>query len=76
MMAPPSQELEPPANPGRFSLGNWTDAEIEAAIRSGKRPGGRELAPIMPWHAFAALVQAMVAFLRSIKPVNNTLRHC
>jgi mono/diheme cytochrome c family protein len=57
-------------------LGNWTDAEIEAAIRSGKRPGGRELAPIMPWHAFAALVQAMVAFLRSIKPVNNTLRHC
>jgi mono/diheme cytochrome c family protein len=56
-------------------LGNWTDAQIVAAIRTGKRPDGRELAPIMPWHAFAALTdpdaQAMVAFLRSIKPVNN-----
>jgi mono/diheme cytochrome c family protein len=56
-------------------LGGWTDAQIVAAIRAGKRPDGRELAPIMPWRAFAELtdpdVQAIVAFLRSIKPVNN-----
>jgi hypothetical protein len=56
-------------------LGNWTDAQIVAAIRTGKRPDGRELAPIMPYHAFAALtdpdVQAIVAFLRTIKPVSN-----
>jgi mono/diheme cytochrome c family protein len=56
-------------------LGGWTDAQIIAAIRTGKRPDGRELAPIMPWHAFAVLtdadVSAIVAYLRSIKPVVN-----
>jgi mono/diheme cytochrome c family protein len=56
-------------------LGNWTDEQIIAAIRTGKRPDGRELVPVMPWHAFAALtdedVRAMVAFLRTIKPVAN-----
>ena len=47
-------------------LGNWTDAQIVAAIQEGKRPDGRMLAPSMPWHAFAALtkpdVNAIVAF--------------
>src|SRR5882724_3967105 len=27
-------------------LGSWTDAQIAAAITTGKRPDGRELAPI------------------------------
>jgi mono/diheme cytochrome c family protein len=53
-------------------LGNWTDA---AAIQTGARPDGRMLAPIMPYHAFANLtpddVQAIVAFLRSIPPVQH-----
>ena len=56
-------------------LGNWTDAQIVAALTTGKRPDGRELAPIMPWHAFANLtkedVGALVAFLRSLPPVSN-----
>ena len=56
-------------------LGNWTDAQIVAAIQEGKRPDGRMLAPSMPWHAFAALtkqdVNAIVAFLRSLPPVVN-----
>ena len=56
-------------------LGNWTDAQIVAAIQEGKRPDGRTLAPSMPWHAFAALtkpdVNAIVAFLRSLPPVVN-----
>jgi len=56
-------------------LGDWTDAQVVAAIQKGARPDGRLLAPIMPYHAFAALtkqdVEAIVAFLRSVPPVQN-----
>lgn len=56
-------------------LGNWTDAQIVAAIQTGARPDGRMLAPIMPYHAFANLtpddVQAIVAFLHSVPPVQH-----
>jgi hypothetical protein len=55
-------------------LANWTDAQI-VAITTGKRPDGRELAPIMPWHALASLTKddagAIVAFLRSVPAVKN-----
>jgi mono/diheme cytochrome c family protein len=56
-------------------LGKWTDGEIITAIRTGKRPDGRELAPVMPYHAFAQLtdpdVKAIVAYLRTLPPVKN-----
>src|SRR5690242_16507609 len=56
-------------------LGGWTDAQVVAAITTGKRPDGRELAPIMPWHAFAnptkEEVGGIVAFLRTIPAVKN-----
>ncbi|MFT3672535.1 c-type cytochrome [Aestuariivirga sp.] len=56
-------------------LGGWTDEQIIAAVTQGKAPDGRELAPVMPWHAFATLTpddqKAIVAFLRSIPAVSN-----
>ena len=56
-------------------LGNWTDAQVVTAIQQGHRPDGRMLAPIMPYHAFANFTpqdaQAIVAFLRSIPPVQH-----
>jgi mono/diheme cytochrome c family protein len=56
-------------------LGGWTDAQIATALTTGKRPDGRELAPIMPYRAFANLtkvdVDAIVAFLRTLAPVKN-----
>jgi mono/diheme cytochrome c family protein len=56
-------------------LGNWTDAQVVSAIQMGKRPDGRMLAPIMPYHAFASLtkqdVEAIVAFLRSVPAVDH-----
>lgn len=56
-------------------LGAWSADEIRLAITTGRRPDGRELAPIMPWHAFATLTpadaRAIVAFLRSLPPVAN-----
>ena len=56
-------------------LGDLSDAQVVAAIQKGARPDGRLLAPIMPYHAFAALtkqdVEAIVAFLRSVPAVQN-----
>ncbi len=36
-------------------IGNWTNEQIVAALQTGKRPDGRDLAPIMPWRDFAAM---------------------
>ena len=59
----------------KTGLGTWTDEQIIAAMTQGKAPDGRELAPVMPWHAFATLTpddqKAIVAFLRSIPAVSN-----
>ena len=56
-------------------IGSWTAEQIVTAIQTGKRPDGRILAPIMPWHAFAKLTAddalAMAAFLQSLNPVSN-----
>ena len=56
-------------------LGNWSETDIVTAIRTGVRPDGRELAPIMPWRAFANLTtadaRAIATYLKSLPPVGN-----
>jgi mono/diheme cytochrome c family protein len=56
-------------------LGNWTGKEIVAAIKTGIRPDGRKLAPIMPYEDFARLTTedalAIAAYLRSLPPIKN-----
>ena len=56
-------------------LGRWSTEEIATAITKGRRPDGRELAPIMPWHAYANLtrqdVLAITNFLKSLPSVKN-----
>ena len=56
-------------------IGAWTDEQIATAITTGKRPDGRQLAPIMNYASFTYLtkedVAAIVAYLRSIPPVKN-----
>ena len=56
-------------------LGTWSDDEIIAAITTGLRPDGRQLAPAMPWMSYGHInaddVTALVAYLRSLKPVSN-----
>jgi len=53
-------------------LGNWTEAQIVTAIRTGNRPDGRQLAPIMPWMNLSRLTdadaQAIAAYLKSLPP--------
>ena len=64
--------LTPDAETG---LGKWSDAEIITAFTTGMRPDGRQLAPIMPFmsygHINAADAEALVAYLRSLKPVSH-----
>lgn len=56
-------------------LGKWSEADIIKALRTGVRPDGRQLAPVMPWPSYAQLTdadaKALVAYLKSLKPVAN-----
>jgi mono/diheme cytochrome c family protein len=56
-------------------LGKWSTEDIVKAVTMGRRPDGRILAPIMPWHAFANLTgedaRAIAVFLKSLPPVKN-----
>ena len=56
-------------------LGDWTTQQIVEVLTTGVRPDGRILAPVMPWRALSQMtrpdVLAMVAYLKSLPPVNN-----
>jgi mono/diheme cytochrome c family protein len=56
-------------------LGKWNAQEIVTAIRTGKRPDGRVLAPVMPWQNLAKLTDddahAIAAYLKSLAPISN-----
>jgi mono/diheme cytochrome c family protein len=68
----PGRNITPDKETG---IGSWTSAQIVTALTTGKRPDGRMLAPIMPYHAFENLTKddatAITAFLQSIPPVKN-----
>jgi mono/diheme cytochrome c family protein len=58
-------------------IGSWTTDQIVTALQTGKRPDGRILAPIMPWHAFANFTKddatAIAVYLQSLPPVKNAV---
>lgn len=58
-------------------IGKWSDAQIKAALQTGVRPDGRALSPLMPWQYYNGLtdqdVDALVAYMRTIKPVSNPI---
>lgn len=58
-------------------LGRWTDAQIVAAIREGRRPDGSIVGPPMPVHFYRGLsdgdAAAIVAYLRAVPPVRNAV---
>jgi len=59
-------------------LGNWSDAEVVAAIRAGDIRGRGVAAPVMPYPLYAGMsdadVQDLVAYLRSLPPVRRENR--
>jgi mono/diheme cytochrome c family protein len=56
-------------------LGKWSDQNIKNAITKGVRPDGTKLAGPMPYDWYANItpadLDAIVAFMRTIKPVKN-----
>jgi mono/diheme cytochrome c family protein len=56
-------------------IGAWSDADIKRAIQHGVRPNGVPLAAVMPSAFYKILtprdLDAIVAYLRSIKPIEN-----
>jgi mono/diheme cytochrome c family protein len=56
-------------------IGSWTDEQIIAAIREGKRPDGTLIGPPMPFHFYSQIsdddAKAIVSYLRGVKPVSN-----
>src|SRR6201992_3510492 len=65
-------------------IGSWTDAELKRALIEGVRPEhhrlpGVPLAAIMPANFYKALLpedlDAIVAYLRSVKPVRNQVSY-
>ena len=67
---PPNLTPEP-----ETGLGRWSEADIVTAVRTGVRPDGRVLAPVMPYHNYGKLTdadaQALASYLKSLKPVRH-----
>jgi mono/diheme cytochrome c family protein len=56
-------------------LGKWSEADIIKAVRTGERPDGRVLAPVMPYRSYSRLsdadAQDLAAYLKSLKPIRH-----
>jgi mono/diheme cytochrome c family protein len=67
--------ITPDADTG---IGQWSDAEIVAAIRTGDARGQGVEAPVMPYYQYAGMadadVQDLVAYLHTMPPVRRENR--
>jgi len=65
----------PNLTPDETGLGGWSEKEIVTAVRTGVRPDGRLLVPVMPYHNYGKLTDAdagaLAAYLKSLKPIRN-----
>jgi mono/diheme cytochrome c family protein len=73
---PPFTLYTPNITPDRTTgIGGWSDQEIIAAIREGRRPDGSIIGPPMPIALYRRLsdrdAAAIVAYMRTVKPVSN-----
>lgn len=75
---PPFKAFAPNITPDpETGIGNWTEAQLITAIRQGLRPDGSVIGPPMPISLYRSLsdrdVQAIVAYVRTVKPVKNVV---
>lgn len=56
-------------------LGNWSDAQIAAAIQTGAGQHGSQRILVMPWQRYARLtksdIDSVVAYLSSLEPIKH-----
>ena len=59
-------------------IGTWSDADIKRAVTTGTRPDGTKLKPPMGFAYYKNIadddLDALVAFLRSLKPIGSKTR--
>jgi mono/diheme cytochrome c family protein len=58
-------------------IGKWSDADIKHLLRTGQRPDGVQIAMVMPTGFYDIITErdmnAIVAYLRTLKPIKNTV---
>jgi mono/diheme cytochrome c family protein len=56
-------------------LGTWSKSDIVKAVRTGMRPDGRQLVPVMPYPHYSRLTDsdanALAAYLKNLKPIRH-----
>jgi mono/diheme cytochrome c family protein len=56
-------------------IGDWSDAELNKFLVSGRKPNGTKAAPIMPYEFYTVLtardLDALVAYLRTVPPLRH-----
>jgi mono/diheme cytochrome c family protein len=72
----PFKVTAPNITPDRETgIGKWSDAELKTMLRTGVRPSGIPVAPVMPSSFYGIItdndMNAIVAYLRTVKPVKN-----
>jgi mono/diheme cytochrome c family protein len=77
-LMPLGRPVVPNITPDQESgIGNWTDAQVIAALRDGRRPDGTIIGPPMPIAFYRQIsdrdAQAIVAYLRALPPVRNAV---
>jgi mono/diheme cytochrome c family protein len=59
----------------KTGIGDWTEAQIKGALRTGKRPNGVQLAEVMPTSFYGIVTEkdmdSIVTYLRTVKAVDN-----
>lgn len=69
-----SRNITPDKDTG---IGNWTDAQIKAVLRTGKDDEGHQLFPIMPYAEFSGMSEQdandLIAYLRTVPAVKNAV---
>ncbi len=70
----PASNITPDPNTG---ISGWSDAQLEKLLTEGINPAGRRISPLMPYRAYQGMaksdVRALIAYLRRLRPVNNTV---
>ena len=73
---PPFDVTAPNITPDKETgIGNWSADELKKLLRTGVRPNGVLVAPVMPTGFYGIItdsdMDAIVAYLASVKPVKN-----
>ena len=62
---------------GATGIGDWSDAQFDAAVREGRRPDGSRAYPAMPYPYYTKMSRSDVldirAYLNTVAPVHNSV---